>query len=155
MSLADSEEQMPDRQTGTRRRKVTKTRQAGTSAGLSPLEKAVEAHRDTVLTVGQSAVDVKSTFLFRLCCTVSHELGHCFGLDHCMYKACMMQGTASVAEDMRQPPYLCPVCKAKVAWAVTRRNTSGADSHSEGEHYTGAFTPLHAWSNTFLEAEQY
>ena len=32
-----------------------------------------------------------------------------------------MQATSSVAEDMRQPPYLCPVCEAKVAWAVLNR----------------------------------
>lgn len=32
--------------------------------------------------------------------------------------ACAMQGTASMAEDLRQPPYLCPVCAKKVARAV-------------------------------------
>ena len=29
-----------------------------------------------------------------------------------------MQGTTSVAEDVRQPPYLCPVCLAKVTHAL-------------------------------------
>ena len=38
----------------------------------------------------------------------------------------MMQGTASVAEDMRQPPYLCPVCEAKVAWAIVGGHTAEA-----------------------------
>ncbi|PSR90448.1 hypothetical protein BD289DRAFT_430847 [Coniella lustricola] len=33
---------------------------------------------------------------------------HCFCMDHCLYYACCMQGTASVAEDCRQPPYVCP-----------------------------------------------
>ncbi|PLN86841.1 hypothetical protein BDW42DRAFT_182238 [Aspergillus taichungensis] len=47
-------------------------------------------------------------WLARMCRTVSHELGHCFGIDHCVYYACVMQGSASLAEDARQPAYLCP-----------------------------------------------
>ena len=29
-----------------------------------------------------------------------------------------MQGTAGMAEDVRQPPYLCPVCLSKLSYAV-------------------------------------
>lgn len=54
----------------------------------------------------------------RVARTASHELGHCLGLDHCNYYACNMQGTAGMAEDVRQPPYLCPVCEIKVTYAV-------------------------------------
>ncbi|KAG8525835.1 uncharacterized protein KY384_000595 [Bacidia gigantensis] len=50
-----------------------------------------------------------SSWLASICRTASHELGHCLGLDHCVYYACAMQGTASVAEDLRQPLYLCPI----------------------------------------------
>ncbi|KAF5367332.1 hypothetical protein D9757_010102 [Collybiopsis confluens] len=53
-------------------------------------------------------------WLARVCRTASHELGHCFGIDHCAYYACSMQGTASLGEDARQPPYICPVDLAKV-----------------------------------------
>lgn len=53
-------------------------------------------------------------WMARVCRTVSHELGHCFGLEHCAYYACSMQSTASTAEDVRQPPYLCPVDLVKV-----------------------------------------
>jgi len=96
----------------------------------SPLSKALEAHRATYTTTSWSETGLQNTFLFRLCRTVSHELGHCFGLDHCMYKACVMQGTASVAEDMRQPPYLCPVCEAKLAWAIFSSKESGNDGRA-------------------------
>ncbi|KAH9216102.1 hypothetical protein DL95DRAFT_522976 [Leptodontidium sp. 2 PMI_412] len=54
----------------------------------------------------------------RLARTASHELGHCVGIAHCTYYACIMQGSASLAEDARQPPYLCPVDEAKVLRAT-------------------------------------
>ena len=57
-------------------------------------------------------------WLSRVCKTASHELGHCFGLDHCTYYACVMQGTAGLGEDSRQPPYLCPVDLAKLLRAT-------------------------------------
>ena len=44
--------------------------------------------------------------------TASHGLCHC-GMDHCVYYALGKQSTASLAEDVRQPPYLCPVALAK------------------------------------------
>ncbi|KAK4040667.1 hypothetical protein C8A01DRAFT_35321 [Parachaetomium inaequale] len=57
-------------------------------------------------------------WLSRMVRTVSHEVGHCVCLAHCSYYACVMQGTAGIAEDLRQPPYLCLVCEAKLARAV-------------------------------------
>lgn len=59
-----------------------------------------------------------SLWLSRVCKTASHELGHCAGMDHCVYYACIMQGTAGLAEDARQPPYLCPVDLAKLLRAT-------------------------------------
>lgn len=58
--------------------------------------------------------ELSTLWLGRICKTASHELGHCFGIDHCTYYACVMQGTANLAEDSRQPPYLCPVDLAKL-----------------------------------------
>lgn len=67
----------------------------------------------------QLSASSSSLYLARICRTASHELGHCFGFEHCVYYACIMQGSASLAEDARQPPYLCPVDLAKLKHAVS------------------------------------
>lgn len=70
------------------------------------------------LPLPSSSAELAALWLGRVCKTASHELGHCFGMGHCRYYACIMQGTANIAEDMRQPPYLCPVDLAKVLTAA-------------------------------------
>lgn len=77
----------------------------------TPLHLALQKHTT-------SPASLSLLYLIRLCLTSAHELGHCFGLDHCVYYACCMQGSASLAEDARQPPYLCPVCEEKVLLAT-------------------------------------
>ena len=92
-----------------------------------PVYKALEAHQALPSLDEKPSVKVlEGLWLSRVCRTASHELGHCLGIDHCVYYACAMQGTASLAEDARQPPYLCPVDLAKVLRAM------GAD---ENERY--------------------
>lgn len=71
------------------------------------------------------AKEVQALWFARLARTVSHELGHCFGIAHCFYYACNMQGTAGMKEDVRQPPYLCPVCEAKVGHAIVEELYKG------------------------------
>jgi len=92
----------------------------GELSHLKPLRTAVEAAKKA----SAPGEDPYALWLSRYVRTAAHELGHCFGLDHCVWYACMMQGTTCLEEDVRQPPYLCPVCTNKVARAVlsvTRR----------------------------------
>ncbi|KAI9708479.1 MAG: Archaemetzincin-1 [Bogoriella megaspora] len=87
--------------------------------GRQPIRAAVEAYRNCYKPVAEcSTKELEAVWLNRVCRTASHELGHCFGLDHCVYYACNMQSTASLAEDARQPPYLCPVDVAKLGFAT-------------------------------------
>ncbi|CAF3845778.1 unnamed protein product [Rotaria sp. Silwood1] len=43
-----------------------------------------------------------------------HELGHLFGLHHCIYYICLMNGANNEIEMDRQPLWLCPVCLRKL-----------------------------------------
>ncbi|KAK6439730.1 hypothetical protein LTR95_004065 [Oleoguttula sp. CCFEE 5521] len=68
--------------------------------------------------LSDSTASLQALWLSRVCKTASHELGHCFGIGHCVYYACVMQSTAHLSEDARQPPYLCPVDMAKILTAT-------------------------------------
>ncbi len=87
-------------------------------SGSNTLHLAVQAHRSIPQDKLSGPEHLASVWLSRTTRTASHELGHCFGIDHCVYYACIMQGTASMAEDVRQPPYLCPVELAKIQRAI-------------------------------------
>jgi archaemetzincin len=82
----------------------------------TPLSAAVAASLSSPTL--ETSGDLSGLWLSRVVRTVSHELGHCFAIDHCIYNACVMQGSASLNEDTRQPPYLCPIDLAKVLKAT-------------------------------------
>ena len=54
--------------------------------------------------------------------TLTHELGHTFGLKHCVLFSCLMQGANSLEEAEGRMPDLCPICLRKLLWC------SGAES---------------------------
>ncbi|KAH7304423.1 hypothetical protein B0I35DRAFT_363364 [Stachybotrys elegans] len=85
----------------------------------TPMSRALKAATKSIMIPKMtSKTGWAAMWLARTCRTASHELGHCFGLDHCVYYACVMQGVATISEDARQPPYLCAVCLSKLAFGV-------------------------------------
>ncbi|KAH0380366.1 hypothetical protein KCU92_g7638, partial [Aureobasidium melanogenum] len=101
-----------------------------------PLARAIQAH----LTANSSAT---SMWLERVCRTASHELGHCLGMDHCMYYACIMQGSNSIPEDLRQPPCLCPIDNAKLDTLVAARGDKTKVGASQREFALLCFVTKH------------
>ncbi|XP_008841434.1 archaemetzincin-2 isoform X2 [Nannospalax galili] len=62
--------------------------------------------------------EITSLLLWRSCKTLSHEIGHIFGLRHCQWLACLMQGSNHLEESDRRPLNLCPVCLRKLQCAI-------------------------------------
>lgn len=127
---------------------------------VGPMKQALSAYR-SLPQVGTLLSSMSSLWLGRVCRTASHELGHCFGMAHCVYYACSMQGTASVCEDARQPPYLCPVDLAKVLY-VTETTASDryrallAFCNRPQNQNTHFFEPFAAWLRSRLnESEEH
>lgn len=62
--------------------------------------------------------DYRRTILQRGCKVLAHETGHMFGLPHCIYFDCLMNGSNNLAETDYQPQHLCPICLRKLKYNV-------------------------------------
>lgn len=58
--------------------------------------------------------------LLRTVKTGTHEIGHMFGMPHCPYFECNMNGSNHRGESDRRPLWLCPVCLGKVTWNIKK-----------------------------------
>ena len=56
-----------------------------------------------------TADDNKRIVLQRSCKLIVHEIAHLMGVDHCVWFSCCMNGSGHIAEDFKQPMFLCPV----------------------------------------------
>lgn len=56
----------------------------------------------------------RDTILQRGCKVLTHETAHMFGLHHCIYYGCVVNGSNHLAETDAQPQHLCPVCLRKL-----------------------------------------
>lgn len=133
----------------------------------TPMGAAVEAANGKM--VPRTKMDCYGLWFGRAARTISHEIGHCVTLDHCVYFACVMQGTAGMAEDMRQAPYCCPVCIEKLSNNLCVLQGHGGPSIDtqrawiRGQHramlefcrnwsHVGMFAGLAAWLEKRLDA---
>ena len=60
----------------------------------------------------------KELTLRRSCKVLTHESGHMFGLAHCIWFRCIMNGSNHLAESDARPMHLCPVDLRKLQWSV-------------------------------------
>jgi archaemetzincin len=49
---------------------------------------------------------------------LGHETSHMFGLAHCTFFNCLMNGSNHLGESDRRPLHLCPVCLRKLQWSI-------------------------------------
>uniref|UniRef100_A0A2K6BAG7 Archaemetzincin-2 n=1 Tax=Macaca nemestrina TaxID=9545 RepID=A0A2K6BAG7_MACNE len=87
--------------------------------------------------------EITSVLLLRSCKTLTHEIGHIFGLRHCQWLACLMQGSNHLEETDRRPLNLCPTCLHKLQCAIGFRIAlvRWIDDESSG---TPGATPEHS-----------
>jgi len=76
------------------------------------------ARYDPVFYGQQRGSDYESILLRRSCKVLVHETGHMFGVSHCVFFACVMNGSNHLGESDNRPFHLCPVCLRKLQWSV-------------------------------------
>lgn len=62
--------------------------------------------------------DRQTLMLRRSCKVLAHETGHMFGIQHCIYYSCLMNGSNHLAESDARPLHLCPVDLRKLQESV-------------------------------------
>ena len=60
----------------------------------------------------------RDAILQRSCKVLAHETAHMFGLPHCIYFDCVVNGSNGLTETDAQSPHLCPVCLRKLHFAT-------------------------------------
>ncbi|KAJ4326977.1 hypothetical protein N0V84_002590 [Fusarium piperis] len=91
---------------------------------ISALPAAIEAYKKAP--EPKTVNELSGTWFARVAFTVSRGLGYCFGMEHCTYYACIMQGVSSTRQQSHIPPYLCPICTTKLSWELGPLLDSGS-----------------------------
>ncbi len=60
----------------------------------------------------------RKLMLRRSCKVLAHEAGHMFGIHHCVWYRCLMNGSNHLAEADARPLHLCPVDLRKLQWSI-------------------------------------
>jgi archaemetzincin len=66
----------------------------------------------------EAAADSRKLVLRRSCKVLAHETGHMFGIDHCIWYRCVMNGSNHLEEADARPLHLCPVDLRKLQWSI-------------------------------------
>ncbi len=62
--------------------------------------------------------DNRRLFLSCVAAITVHEMGHDFGLAHCVYYECVMNGCNHLPEFDRAPLFFCPICLRTLHWPI-------------------------------------
>ncbi|KAG2392689.1 hypothetical protein C9374_011414 [Naegleria lovaniensis] len=65
-----------------------------------------------------SSFEIEKLLLRRSCKVASHEIGHMFGIKHCIFYQCAMNGSNHMDESDSRPIELCPVDLRKLQYCI-------------------------------------
>ena len=101
---------------------------------------------------GESRAAGYETLLLRRSCKVlAHETSHMFGLGHCIYFNCLMNGSNHLVESDRRPLHLCPVCLRKLQWSISF-DVLGRYTELERINRANGFTDEADWLSRRIKA---
>ncbi len=80
--------------------------------------------------------DVETLILRRSCRTLAHEISHMFGMHHCTFFTCVVNGSNNLAESDSRPVHVCPVCLRKLHASL------GFDPREREERLLGLYRQL-------------
>lgn len=93
---------------------------------------------------GEDPPDRARIILRRSCKVLAHETGHMFGIEHCIYFQCVMNGSNSLPEDDSKPMHLCPVDLRKL-YESSRLDPVARYAHLRDFCREAGFTDEAAW----------
>jgi archaemetzincin len=67
---------------------------------------------------GEQVEDAEKLLLRRSCKVLAHETAHMFGIEHCIFFHCLMNGSNHLEESDARPLHLCPVDLRKLHFSV-------------------------------------
>ena len=67
---------------------------------------------------GEAQEGDEKLLLRRSAKVLTHETAHMFGLTHCIFFKCLMNGSNHLQESDARPLHLCPVCLRKLQWSI-------------------------------------
>jgi archaemetzincin len=67
---------------------------------------------------GPRVADLHKLMLRRSCKVLAHEASHMFGIEHCIWYRCLVNGSNHLDESDARPLHLCPVDLRKLQWSI-------------------------------------
>jgi archaemetzincin len=96
---------------------VDSAREISTHMDLLPVNGETPIRPVSHFSLSDNDIDYEETnlIIYRCLKTACHELCHVFGLTHCPYYECVMNGSNLLEEADRKPFLLCAICLRKTA----------------------------------------
>lgn len=76
------------------------------------------ARYDPAFFGGERELNYQKILLWRSCKVLTHEAAHMFGLSHCIFFKCVINGSNHLEESDARPMHLCPVCLRKLHFSI-------------------------------------
>ena len=117
---------------------------------LDPLFGLTDDEKERANSRGRHTDNIGS-LIRRACKRVTNTFGHLFGMEHCIFFHCRMNGCISIDEQETSPVYLCPVCLRKLHHACGIHTTRRVmERYNDNRKFYGGI-----WRKAFPDVEDW